>query len=613
MRQIRHYQKIFVPLPGLLLAAAALVATPSATCQEQNALPSEEERLSPAVEALRDALRVQEPAKKDDPAEQNVYKAQLDFRRKTLQERINALRGVRDLYQALALQEWRDEKELNEDIAKIDRDLRQQVEDRFAQTVRGGMKSGQPTQQIAAADLLREIGVKIRGTGGRQNLTSAFAPDLAAMLKDKNPAVVVSAAKALGHINPNPQVVAQALQDLLKSGTASERRAVADGMVSLIETIEALSKSNESLRDETLALCQAVLPVAGRGLADADVAVRRQSALAIQRIGATLAEPISRPGSGFHLPPPGRELSEEDKGNIQFSQESVAKELKEVSGVARALADQNRALGKLLHDEDKETRLQAARALVEMANVQTRLFRLAESVPPLSPEKSKAIDSEPRTKIGGSDSDLPQIVLRQGLTTTLPDLAHALDDPDVRVRLAAVTVLDLMDREAVLAVNALAKALKDSDVFVRWAAARALGNLDPSAGKVAVPGLGRLLFDPDLDPRLAAATTLEHYGNQAGGAVPDLARAIGVGDAEIRIAVIHALEAIGPDAKSAIPALTKALDDPDDRVRRAAADALGRFGPLAVSAEPALRKALNDKEPNVRKAVSGALLNINQK
>lgn len=607
MRQIRQFRHIFACLPGLWLATAPLSLLPRAAAQEDLAA-AEEERLPASVEALRDALRipVHEPANKEDPAAKKIYQAQLDFRKKTLQERVNALHGVREFYLALR-QEWRDEMERDEEVSKIDGALHKQVEDRFTQIVKDGLQSSRPAQQIAAADLLGEIGIKVRGTGTHRGLASTFAPDLATLLKDKNSAVVGSAAKALGRVNPDPDVATPALQSLLQTGTLPEKRAAAEGLVSLIQGIDLLSKGKggrgvEAPREDTLKLSQGVVHVAARSLGDDNVAVRRQSALAIQKVGATLGELVSIPKQASELPPVGRELSEEEKIFVQDFQQEVKKELKELEGLARALGEQGRALGSLLKDPDADTRLQAARTLVELANAHAGLIRLADSSPPMAEEKKPA-----------DAAATPQTSLKQGLTAALPRLAHALGDPDVRVRLAAVSVLDLMDREAVVAVDALLKSLKDSDVFVRWAAARSLGNIDPTAGKVAVPELGRLLFDPDLDVRLAAATTLEHYGNQAGAAVEDLIRAVSVGDAEIRVAVIHALEAIGPEAKSAVPALAKALEDPEDRVRRAAAETLGRFGPLAQAAEPALRKALDDKENNVRRAVSAALLSVNQK
>ncbi len=68
----------------------------------------------PAVEALKEALRViiRDPENKKE----------LEYRRLTLQERIDALHGVRELRLAL-LQEWRDE-DRDESVASIDRAIR---------------------------------------------------------------------------------------------------------------------------------------------------------------------------------------------------------------------------------------------------------------------------------------------------------------------------------------------------------------------------------------------------------------------------------------------------------------------------------------------------------
>src|SRR5260370_38253482 len=92
----------------------------------------------------------------------------------------------------------------DEEVTKIDSPLHKQVEDRFTQIVKDGLKSSQPAQQIAAADLLGEIGIKVRGTGTHRGLASTFAPDLATLLEDKNPAVVESAARAFGRVQPDP-------------------------------------------------------------------------------------------------------------------------------------------------------------------------------------------------------------------------------------------------------------------------------------------------------------------------------------------------------------------------------------------------------------------------
>src|SRR5206468_1700770 len=127
----------------------------------------------------------------------------------------------------------------------------------------------------------------------------------------------------------------------------------------------------------------------------------------------------------------------------------------------------------------------------------------------------------------------------------------------------------------------------------------------------AVPALGELMFDPDLNVRQAAATTLESMGEQAKAAAPSLARAVGEGDAEPRMNAMYVLQVLDPaDAKIAIPNLIDALNNSDARVRRVAAESLGKVGPAASAAVPALRRALGDEDNEVRVQASDALLAI---
>jgi HEAT repeat protein len=583
-----------------LVLGALLFIPPAARSQQERLSAKEEERSTPAVDALKEALR----ASIVDP----TNKEELQARRQALREAANQLKGVRDLRLALLLPEWRDERdpEMQRLAASIDRALglggalefvplrpeeasplvdrsvHKEIEARFARIVLDGLRSRDAEQQIAAATLLAETGAQIPSTRSRRGFASTFAPELAKLLKDNNPAVVESAARALGRIFADPEVAGSALGSALQDGRGPEKRAAAAGLVSLIENTNQLAKTEaifgvKPSAADRLGAAQEATKAASRGLHDADPVVRRLCAEAMQRASETLEDIIP-----------------DEKESTQISPEAL-------SSFAEVLGQQGKALASLLKDSNSETRLTAAQALMEMARALSRSSRRTTEAPSLT---------QPKEKIRSLGSD-PVESLRKGLRDALPALSNSLSSADVRVRLAAVTVLDLMGPQAAAAAPALAHALRDPDIFVRWAAARTLGNIPASDGKIAVPGLGHLLFDPDLDPRLAAAATLDHYGKDAAAAVPDLTRAIGVGDSEIRVAVIHALEAIGSeDARSAVPALAQALNDPDDRVRQAAAETLGSFGPAAQSAEPALRRALDDKENTVRKAASSALLNL---
>jgi HEAT repeat protein len=186
-----------------------------------------------------------------------------------------------------------------------------------------------------------------------------------------------------------------------------------------------------------------------------------------------------------------------------------------------------------------------------------------------------------------------------------------LKDTDVRARRGAIDVLEALGPAAAPAGAALVQALHDSDQFVRWAAARTLGKISPVQADTAVPGLGRLLADLDLDVRLAAAMALERYGPAARAALPELIRAMRASDAELRVAAMRAVAVIGGvQAHAAIPALTDGVTDADSRVRQVAAEVLGNFGPAARKAVDALNQALQDTDPDVQRAAGEALLNI---
>src|SRR5262249_24092444 len=157
--------------------------------------------------------------------------------------------------------------------------------------------------------------------------------------------------------------------------------------------------------------------------------------------------------------------------------------------------------------------------------------------------------------------------LLKGLRSALPGLAAGLKDPDVRIRLASLDVLEEMGPGAASVASAVIDATREPNLFVRWAAARAVRQSGPVHVGRNVIELARLISDTDLDVRATAARGLERYGPAAKAAVPALTRAVTVGDAEIRVGVLRALQAIGPDAQSAVPAISQALSHSDFRVR----------------------------------------------
>lgn len=206
--------------------------------------------------------------------------------------------------------------------------------------------------------------------------------------------------------------------------------------------------------------------------------------------------------------------------------------------------------------------------------------------------------------------------VEQGSTNTLTTMIDDLTDPDYRVRLAAVDVLESYGPRAAPAIPALVKALCDSNKFVRWAAARTLGRLEPREADAVVPGLMRLLNDrEDASVRITAAYALEQYGPNAKQAVPYLARVINRGDKDYILAILHTLQGIGTDAAPALPNVAWVLRDRQQpsSVRVEAALTLGRFGALAKAQLPLLRELMiNDPDEAVRNAASTAVLGVDR-
>src|SRR5262249_49635779 len=142
------------------------------------------------------------------------------------------------------------------------------------------------------------------------------------------------------------------------------------------------------------------------------------------------------------------------------------------------------------------------------------------------------------------------------------DLLSNLDHPARRIRLTAVEVLESLGPDAYTeSTPRLLERLADGDQIVRWASARTLGKIKRKPVQGEIEALARLVGDRDISVRIAAATTLEwfgeHYPDQAAAAVPQLLGAVNVGDADVRIAVIRALGAIHKDGRKVVPVVAR--------------------------------------------------------
>src|SRR2546422_123652 len=211
-------------------------------------------------------------------------------------------------------------------------------------------------------------------------------------------------------------------------------------------------------------------------------------------------------------------------------------------------------------------------------------------------------DSSPRVRTFAL-----QTAGRLGLAAKLPAVRDAVTDPDVTVRIAALSALGpsqdpsggaLGDLGATSAITVLVDALSDRDPYVRNFAAVSLGRLN---AKAAIGALWGAVKDPDSLVRLAAAEALVKLGE--GEAALVMRELLRDPDFGVRSAAVGTMARSGPER--ALAFALEAFDDPAPRVRVAAVQALGRVGGKTVI--PYLRHALLDKDLTVRAFAAGHL------
>jgi HEAT repeat protein len=575
-------------------------------------------RATDPVEDLRLALRTTFPATGSE-AEQ---KYQLDYRRKLLEKRIQAL-GIGDLRRALLLQEWRDLDRRDPDrafnVADLDRALRDQVVDRLVDSLRELLHSDNPTVRLAAIAQIRELGVSVRGRD-QGFLGQKLAPDLVKLFDDPDPLIRSAASQAFGFIVPEPKLVPE-LAKVLRDREASVRVAGAQALAELVRTIQPLMKSrgvssiDEINKAQAAELGAVATATAQQGLNLEPLAARDASLEAI-RLAAILLRDLILESTPQDFPPPDRRLTQEERLDIARYRQIVEDERADVMPLARALGQAIPDVANRLSAARDRNRDLAIRTLAEISLARLRMLRKAQSVPRPPAEKRGDV-ALPRGAILRVSAQAPadpldDDPLRPGLVGAIPAVSRSLADPDVSVRRIAVNILETLSHapEIPQAVPAITRALADPDVFVRWSAARLLGRIGPVNADATVPALARLLTDGDLDVQMATATALARLGPSAAAAVPTLARQVSRGDPENRVEMIQALQAIGVVTPEVVQALAAALGNDDPRVREASASALRTFGPAARAAIPELEKILNDPNETVRAAVSDALLAV---
>ncbi len=219
-----------------------------------------------------------------------------------------------------------------------------------------------------------------------------------------------------------------------------------------------------------------------------------------------------------------------------------------------------------LHDEDWETKQNAAKSLREYALV------IRGSPEPAILDRLAALMSDEDVHVRWA---ITEALAWLGDHSMIPSLIKLLNDENWTVRTAAIRALAEMGD--LVAVDGIINLLTDKNEMVRETAAEALGNLgDQRAGS----GLLKAIFDSELFVRLAAIDALGKIKEPK--AVKPLVKLLKHDDVVIRWFCAVALGRIGDD--DAVPDLILALEDTmgvswdDKRVCDVAAEALELIG-----------------------------------
>jgi HEAT repeat protein len=554
----------------------------------------------------------------------------LAARRKTLTADIAQLRGVGDMRKAAMLNEWRDQDE-DRAIATIDRAARDGLMHKLRQVLRDAMKSGDQTARLAAATMVGDMGVSIRGpswptraadnthegivisvTGDKLVMkgtsidTSEHTftlPTDATILLDGKPAI-------LNDLTPGQDIrVTQKAGDTAQLTKIEARtgkpdpggfsRTMAPDLANLIEHDP--DPAVRSAAAQALANINPPPPVAAGALRSLlnnnDPVLRRAASSSLTNLMQRISQLNPVHGSKNIL-------------GIEATPAEIVQTGRAVVPVA--------AIG--LADPDPQVRRNSADA-IRLAGV-----ALLDMLP--TPEDRRIVmppeNPLKRQPLGLSETT-PEDVrpLAQALLLQATTVARASRDPDEGVRLRACRALEDMAiaRQRITGKGGSditfpppggddggSSRLDTRHEYVAFARAQTQPQTAAQAIKATLATVPKNLLDPDVAVRLAALDYLEMLGPDAAPAAPAIIAAFRDPNLFVRWAATRVLGKIGPvHLNESIPALARLLSDPDLDVRVTAAAVLEHFGNDAAPAADAIARAVNRGDAEFRIAALRAL------
>jgi len=323
------------------------------------------------------------------------------------------------------------------------------------------------------------------------------------------------------------------------------------------------------------------VPTLAKELAGSDVVTRRNSALALGRIG-----PSAKPAIGALL----KTLKDSDDTLRKYSMDALL----QIGSLTQAHVP---TIIDAMKDKSIEVRLSAIGAIKIMGGE-------AELAVPALIAAMKDPERDVRQKAASALAQMGPVG-----KAAVPALAEALTtDQSVDVRAEAALALSRMGLEALPAIKALGEGLKHTSRDVRVNVLKAIAAMGPEAREL-LPQLEKPLKERDRETRLAAIEAVASMGAEAKVTVPDLVGLLE--DKDYREPAKNALVRIG---KPAIDKLIETLTHPKKEVRAAAAQALGDFGSDAKRAlGPLAQRVQRDPDMDVKKQAQNAIKRIQGK
>ncbi len=425
--------------------------------------------LTPAVEQVRNSLN----QLADGP----------EGRDARLKRAVQGLHTNRERREAFLLSEWRDQQ-TDLAISTVDQKYRQELAQVLLREYKAVLQSGEKAKIHLLLEKLPDFARQADESPLVANLVKELSGEITHLVKQGPAETRRMALITLVKTHADAELMLPLFTQLARDNQPELRLAAADGVDTLmnLQLSGNYAKGNNQpahqRRESASAQTAKLVPLALQSLKDPQTHIRIMSSDSLRTSAILLSSLISDPNQS---------LAGVDPAELR---RMIQTEWVELDPLFQAWAKALPSLGAGLVDRQPQVRLNCQRTLDELAAVRAKRQKQNEIL----------------------GLELPDS-LANPIRSVIPTLVEALRDPDIRVRRAAIDVLEALGVLAMTAAPSLQISLDDSDSFVRWAAIRALAAMGPDVLRQSKEKIQSMSNDPDPDVRRAVDTYTKRLGN----------------------------------------------------------------------------------------------------